>query len=92
MKYKIGDKVKVINDLQQAKIYEMDDGKNGVCATSGMLYFAGKVVTIKGIGANDGMYRIEEYPCLWVDEMFECACIQDKEKVDFILDVCELLK
>ena len=93
MKYKIGDKVKIIDGLRENKLYCMDDNLNkGILATSGMVDIAGSVVTIKSIGRFDGFYRIKEYCCLWSDEMFEHAYVQDNKKMDFALDVRELLK
>ena len=93
MKYKIGDKVKIIDNLRQNKFYCMDDNPyKGIFAASGMVDIAGSVVTIKSIGRFDGFYRINGYCYLWVDEMFERACMQDNKKMDFALDVRELLK
>lgn len=70
MKYKVGDKVRVRKDLNLASVY-------GKClATSDMLGYRGKVVTIAAV-LHDG-YRVEE-DCetrYWTDKMFEPACIE----------------
>jgi hypothetical protein len=64
MKYKVGDKVKVRNDLKAYEIY----GSNML--TKSMEKFAGKTVTISGVGITS--YAIEEMKvAYWTDEMFE---------------------
>lgn len=64
MKYKAGDKVKVRSDLKAYEIY----GSNML--TKSMEKFAGKTVTISGVGITS--YAIEEMEvAYWTDEMFE---------------------
>lgn len=64
MKYKVGDKVKVRSDLKAYEIY----GSNML--TKSMEKFAGKTVTISGVGITS--YAIEEMEAAyWTDEMFE---------------------
>lgn len=64
MKYKVGDKVKVRSDLKAYEIY----GSNML--TKSMEKFAGKTVTISGVGITS--YAIEEMEvAYWTDEMFE---------------------
>lgn len=70
MKYKVGDKVRVRKDLNLASVY-------GRClATSDMLGYRGKVVTIAAV-LHDS-YKVEE-DCetrYWTDKMFEPACTE----------------
>lgn len=64
MKYKVGDKVKVRSDLKAYEIY----GSNML--TKSMEKFAGKTVTISGVGITS--YAIEEMKvAYWTDEMLE---------------------
>lgn len=64
MKYKIGDKVKVRSDLKAYEIY----GSNML--TKSMEKFAGKTVTISGVGITS--YAIEEMKAAyWTNEMLE---------------------
>lgn len=64
MKYKVGDKVKVRSDLKAYEIY----GSNML--TKSMEKFAGKTVTISGVGITS--YAIEEMKAAyWTDEMIE---------------------
>lgn len=66
MKYKVGDKVKVRNDLVVGKTYGYD-----VIFTDDMARYKGQVTTISRVG-ND-FYKIKDdiYYWSWVDEMFE---------------------
>jgi len=64
MKYKVGDKVRVRSDLKAYEIY----GSNML--TKSMEKFAGKTVTISGVGITS--YAIEETEvAYWTDEMLE---------------------
>ena len=64
MKYKVGDKVRVRSDLKAYEIY----GSNML--TKSMEKFAGKTVTISGVGITS--YAIEEMEvAYWTDEMLE---------------------
>ena len=64
MKYKVGDKVKVRSDLKAYEIY----GSNML--TKSMEKFAGKTITISGVGITS--YAIEEMEvAYWTDEMLE---------------------
>lgn len=64
MKYKVGDKVKVRSNLKAYEIY----GSNML--TKSMEKFAGKTVTISGVGITS--YAIEEMEvAYWTDEMLE---------------------
>jgi hypothetical protein len=66
MKYKVGDKVKVRNDLVVDKCYG-----NGCWFRSDMARYKGQVVTISKV--EDDFYIIKEDRCCWswADEMFE---------------------
>jgi hypothetical protein len=66
MKYKVGDKVRVRNDLVVNKTYG-----DGVWFRSDMARYKGQVVTISKV--EDCFYNIKEDRCCWswIDEMFE---------------------
>ena len=61
MKYKVGDKVRVRSDLENAVMYGV------LCATYEMS--KKKIVTIKSV--HDGYYKVVEDDYKWTDEMFE---------------------
>lgn len=86
MMYKVGDIVRVREDLKPHEIY------GEYCATEGMLRFAGRDVTIKSV-ENDS-YRIEEMGLYWTDGMFEekikPAEIDDDSRVDDNVSSVEL--
>ena len=71
MKYKVGDKVRVRDDLEIGKWYSMNNRTFSDFVNSEMITFKGKEVTIL---ANNcfGMYRIKEDngEWHWTDEMF----------------------
>jgi len=62
MKYKVGDKVRVRNDLEVGKIY-------GTYFNEDMAKLIGKEVTISNVGGC--YYNIKEDGWNWTDEMFE---------------------
>lgn len=66
MKYKVGDKVRIREDLVMVGNY------GGSVAVDDMVDMGGNVVTIEKVGKESG-YRIEEDPdhYFWTDEMFE---------------------
>jgi hypothetical protein len=66
MKYKVGDKVRVRDDLVIDKLYG-----NGYRFISQMARYKGQIVTISRVGHD--FYKIKDdiYYCSWVDEMFE---------------------
>ena len=49
MKYKIGDKVRVRDDIETYKAYKMDGSEKSVWVTPEMLKFQGKILTITEI-------------------------------------------
>lgn len=67
MKYKVGDKVRIREDLLIDKKYD------GCRFTSSMTVFLGKIVTIREVYENINRYKIEEDYEIWVwaGEMFE---------------------
>lgn len=62
MKYKVGDKVRVRSDLENAVMYGV------LCATYEML--KEKIVTIKSV--HDGYYKVVEDDYKWTEE-----CLKD---------------
>lgn len=84
MKYKVGDKVKVRSDLKAYEIY----GSNML--TKSMEKFAGKTVTISGVGITS--YAIEEMEvAYWTDEMLEpVEEMSAEELVKIIGNICEV--
>lgn len=84
MKYKVGDKVKVRSDLKAYEIY------GSYMLTKSMEKFAGKTVTISGVGINS--YAIEEMEvAYWTDEMLEpVEEMSAEELVKIIGNICEV--
>ena len=71
MKYNVGDKVKIREDLKYDTKYYMDDGTHWNTFVPEMKSFLGAVVTIKEISYGNS-YRLEETDRWnWTDEMFE---------------------
>lgn len=70
--FKIGDKVRVREDLQPYKLYTMKGNSGGVAVAIGsMLNYRGKTVTIAQ-GSNLSYLIAEDDGCwIWVDGMFE---------------------
>ena len=93
MKYKIGDKVKVREDLVVHKSYGIDT------FVEDMEKFKGKVVTISDIfSETDGEYHIEEdkEDYYWTDEMFETVAENDpvnhpSHYTDGKIEVCDFI-
>ena len=85
-KYKVGDKVKVREDLVGGKIYE------GQSAVSDMVEFKGKEVTIErtSCSGNDE-YRIKELGYTWTNEMFEGLVVKEVKPSFKIGDKVELI-
>jgi hypothetical protein len=79
MKYKVGDEVKVRNDLIVDRCY------NGFYFNKDMARWRGQIVTISEVENKDPCYRIKEdegeYKWGWVDEMFEDTVENKKYKV-----------
>ena len=78
MKYKIGDKVVVREDLRRNREYFMESGiDNSNTVTDEMMKLRGKVVTITDITntSGNGQYVINNqegrFSFLWTDEMFK---------------------
>ena len=65
MKYKVGDKVKIRENLVVDKRYGNED------FVSGMIHMRGKEATISEVYKGVKLYRIKECDYSWTDEMFE---------------------
>lgn len=91
MKYKVGDKVRVIGDLKKGWRYYMADKKTSNTAVSAMEKLKGQVVTISGRNPN-GQYHVKECPCgifgeyCWTDEMFEPVAETCNKKIVITTD------
>ena len=81
MRYRVGDRPTVREDLEDGKIYLMDDNGGSDMVVDNMLSLRGKVVTI--IQASENGYRIKESAWHWVDGMFsdieECVAVDVSE-------------
>lgn len=86
MKYKIGDKVRVRDDLELDKWYSMSNHNFSDFVNSEMIMFKGKEVTTSDDNFY-GMYRIKEDngDWCWVDEMFS-GLVTDRLKVIITTD------
>lgn len=73
-KYKVGDKVKVREDLEIWKIYGSD------VFIDDMAELKGKEVTIKSVCNHSDEYRIEEMNFTWTSDMFEGLVEEIKPK------------
>lgn len=73
-KYKQGDKVRVIDDLDIDEHYYMEGSGYGDDVVYSMVDLCGKVVTITS--ADERGYRIKEDWCHWTDEMFSGLAVQ----------------
>lgn len=67
LKYKVGDKVLVRDDLEVGESYFMKDGEARNSFVVNMNKLLGKVVTI---ASANYQYRIEEFDYSWTDDMF----------------------
>lgn len=82
-KFKVGDQVKVREDLSILKMYGMDDNSSHIeFVTDDMIEFCGDIVTITIFDKTGNYYKIsEDNECrYWTDEMFEG--LVDKEGID----------
>ena len=74
-KFKVGDKVRVREDLVGDSYYERNDG-NGYCGRKlycnhGMTQHAGKIFTIRKVDEYAGEYELEGICWYWSDDMLE---------------------
>ena len=71
MKYKVGDKVRVRDDIEVYREYKMEDSKELAWINPEMLKFKGEILTITEINQY-GKYSVKEDNELWswTDEMF----------------------
>lgn len=67
MKFEVGDKVRVRNDLVANKIYGY------AYFSSQMVRFKGKEFTIKSVNNYNKYYTLKEVPFSWTDGMLEPA-------------------
>lgn len=84
MKYKVGDKVRIREDLVMGGDY------GGSVAVDDMIDLCGSVVTIERVGAAFGYY-IEEDPddYCWTDEMFEpVEEMSAVEALEILSEIC----
>lgn len=80
MKYKVGDKVKVRDDLEICNFY------GGYMYDEYMSHFRGKEVTIKDVSNGNTFYTIREDVSSfyrWTDEMFEDETATEAETAKF---------
>ena len=71
MKYKIGDKVRVRDDLRLGEVYKMDNGTDYDSVVFEMLKLKGKEVTISTYTDSNKYLVSEDRDCWnWTDEMF----------------------
>ena len=89
MKYKLGDKVKVREDLEVGKEY------NDTLFINDMLQYKGKIAVITYVADDDGYYEIDldDGEWAWTDKMFEDVVEsenKDKKTVDigYYLEYC----
>jgi len=91
MKYKVGDKVRVKNDLVCGKKYYMESPKTYNVFVEPMEKLRGQVVTISGI-SSCGSYHVRECPrspwgeFCWTDEMFEPVAETCNKKIVITAD------
>lgn len=71
MRYSVGDRVVVRNDLVEFQVYSSENGEFHDSVTSDMYRLRGTVVTIRQCNHETGKYRINESVFNWVDEMFD---------------------
>ena len=79
MKYDIGQKVRVRYDISEGMCQSSENDAANY-ATDDMCKLRGRIVTI--IARADGQYRLKEFPCMWVDTMFEPVDDFDKNTID----------
>lgn len=90
MKYQIGDRVIVREDLLESMTYCMEDGVSN-SATSEMCKLRGKAVEISGYAGDQylvssGVERVDMWNYRWTDEMFsglECPPPPDISNDEF---------
>lgn len=97
MKHKVGDKVRV-RSKEWWDAQPKNESGNVCCGedvfTIGMTIMCGKIVEIVGVVGKT--YKIEEYGCLWTDEMFEDSPLDSAEKAtineELVIDIAEVIK
>lgn len=84
MAYKIGDKVKIREDLSEGVYYDTEDGTWSDDCASEMLGMKGKIVTIKEITRKG--YYLEEIEYNWTDEMFDGKVYDNNYEFKWVRD------
>ena len=70
-KYKVGDKVRIRNDLTSSEIYSMEDGTNSDYVDYEMKRLKGKIAVIEKCNyEGTGKYKIQGSDRYWTDGMF----------------------
>lgn len=77
-KFKVGDKVKVRNDLKAGNEYKYNDGRGNLfCSLEMVDKYAGKGLTITEV-SNGTNYIVKENSWTWCDEMFNISHYKEK--------------
>ena len=88
-RYKLGDVVRVRDDIVVGKYYRMDgDDHDHIFFAEGMKEYIGKYVTIndvRDLGRNSSSYHIAGAGWAWTDEMFDDIS-DDDTGISFDLD------
>jgi hypothetical protein len=85
MKYKVGDKVRVREDLEEGKTYYMEDGRHCNSFIDNMPSLKGKIVTINRYTDRNTQYGIDGNGFAWTDGMFE-SVDSSNEKIVIVTD------
>lgn len=78
MRYKVGDKVRIREDLNEDVYY------GGICAMDGMLDYRGVEVTILDVYEHYYLIKEDGGESGWTRDMFEDAFIKDVNKVEIL--------
>ncbi len=100
MKYKVGDKVRIISNLTYGERYpyvNSDGDRKTMDTNRKMTELAGNIATISYVNSTRGVYNIEECPdTSWVDTMFEDipvdgpkVSVGDRVKIKSDLSSCD---
>lgn len=84
-RYKVGDRVRVRDDLEPDIRYYMSDRSSSNVAIDEMRALGGQYVTIDSLAPN-GQYHIVGQTCYWTDEMFVdiSVSISNEALIDFL--------
>lgn len=90
MRFREGDKVRIIEDLCIYRFYKCECEKPCLGATIDMPFLAGKVVTIKYVDELGGVYKINESVWRWSIGMFDLSYSEaplDKDDRELLMEV-----